>query len=142
MKRARFIAAARLEFLAEVIYHSDAEPGLGERFTAAVEKATARALAFPLSGTPSRSKTRKIVVKGFRFSVFYRPESEGIVSLQWRTIRGGPTTGSPAHVPAHFKCNGPPAAPVDYRRWASAKTGCARFRMRVSHGVTHEPAEQ
>lgn len=79
MKRARFIAAARLEFLAEVIYHSDAEPGLGERFTAAVEKATARALAFPLSGTPSRSKTRKIVVKGFRFSVFYRPESEGIV---------------------------------------------------------------
>ena len=61
MKRARFIAAARLEFLAEVIYHSEAQPGLGERFTAAVEEATARALAFPLSGSPSRSKTRRIV---------------------------------------------------------------------------------
>ena len=39
MKRARFIAAARLEFLAEVIYHNEAQPGLGARFTAAVEEA-------------------------------------------------------------------------------------------------------
>lgn len=79
MKRARFIAAARLEFLAEVIYHNEAQPGLGERFAAAVEEATARALAFPLSGSPSRANTRKIVVKAFRFSIFYRPEAEGIV---------------------------------------------------------------
>ena len=77
--RARFIAAARLEFLAEVIYHNEAQPGLGERFAAAVEAATARALAFPLSGSPSRSNTRKIVVNAFRFSIFYRPESDGIV---------------------------------------------------------------
>jgi len=79
VKRARFIAAARLEFLAEVIYHNEAQRGLSGRFTAAVEEATARALAFPLSGAPSRSNTRSIVVKGFRFSIFYRPESEGIV---------------------------------------------------------------
>ncbi len=79
MKRARFIAAARLEFLAEVIYHNEAQPGLGKRFTAAVEDATARALAFPLSGSPSRAKTRRIVVNGFRFSIFYRPEPDGIV---------------------------------------------------------------
>ena len=44
---ARFIAAARLEFLAEVVYYSEAQPGLGERFAAAVEEATARAVAFP-----------------------------------------------------------------------------------------------
>ena len=31
MKHARFIAAARLEFLAEVIYYNEAQPGLGER---------------------------------------------------------------------------------------------------------------
>ncbi len=79
MIRARFITAARLEFLAEVVYHNEAQPGLGERFTTAVEEAVARALAFPLSGSPSRAKTRKIVVKGFRFSVFYRPEGDGIV---------------------------------------------------------------
>jgi hypothetical protein len=35
VKRARFIAATRLEFLKEVIYYNEAEPGLGERFTAA-----------------------------------------------------------------------------------------------------------
>lgn len=79
MKRARFIPAARLEFLAEVIYHNEAQLRLGERFTAAVEEAAARALAFPLSGSPSRGKTRRIFVKGFRFSIFYRPEPDGIV---------------------------------------------------------------
>jgi plasmid stabilization system protein ParE len=79
VKRARFIPAARLEFLAEVTYHNEAQPGLGERFTVAVEEAAARALAFPLSGSPSRGRTRRIIVKGFRFSLYYRPEPDGIV---------------------------------------------------------------
>ncbi len=50
---------------------------MGARFTAAAEEATARALAFPLSGSPSPSNTRRVIVKGFRFSIFYRPESAG-----------------------------------------------------------------
>ena len=79
MKRARFIAAARLEFLAEVIYYSEVEAGLGARFTAAVEEAAARALAFPQSGSPSRSNTRRVLVNGFPFSLVYRPEHDGIV---------------------------------------------------------------
>ena len=79
MNRARFITAARLEFLAQIVYHNEAQLGLGERFTTAVEEAVARAVAFPSSGSPSRAKTRKIIVKGFRFSVFYRPEAEGVV---------------------------------------------------------------
>lgn len=79
MKRARFIAAARLEFLAGIIYYNEAQPGLGERFTAAIEAALARALAFPLAGSPSRSNTRRVIVKGFPISIVYRPESDGIV---------------------------------------------------------------
>ena len=79
MKNARFIAAARVEFLAEVIYYNEAQSGLGERFTAAVEEAAARAVAFPLSGSPSRANTRRIILKGFPFSIFYRPEPDGIV---------------------------------------------------------------
>ena len=79
MNRARFIAAARLEFLAEVIYYSEAEAGLGARFSAAVEEAAARAVAFPQSGSPHRSNTRRVYVKGFPFSPIYRPEPEGIV---------------------------------------------------------------
>lgn len=79
MKRARFIAAARLEFFAEVIYYNNLESGLGERFTAAVEEAAARAVVFPLSGSPSPSNTRRVIVKGFPFSIVYRSELEGIV---------------------------------------------------------------
>lgn len=79
MKRARFIPAARLELLAEVIYHNEAQAGLGERFTAAVEEAAARALAFPHSGSPSRGNTRRVILKGFRFSLVYRIEPEGII---------------------------------------------------------------
>lgn len=79
MSRARFIAAARLEFLAEVIYYNEAQPGLGQRFTAAVEEATVRALAFPLAGSPSRANTRRVILKGFPFSLVYRPEAGGIV---------------------------------------------------------------
>ena len=79
MSRARFIAAARLEFLAEVIYYSEAQAGLGVRFAAAVEEAAARALAYPLSGSPHRSNVRRVLVKDFPFSLIYRLEPEGIV---------------------------------------------------------------
>lgn len=79
MNRARFIAAARLEFLAEVIYYNDAQPGLGQRFAAAIEEAATRALAFPLSGSLFRSNTRRVMVKGFPFSLVYRSEPDGIV---------------------------------------------------------------
>lgn len=79
MSRARFIAAARIELLAEVIYYSEAQAGLGIRFTAAVEESAARALAFPLSGSPFHSNTRRVLVKEFPYSLIYRPEPEGIV---------------------------------------------------------------
>jgi len=79
VNRARFIGAARLELLAEVIYYSEAEAGLGARFTAAVEEAAARALAFPQSGSLSRFNTRRVLVNGFPFSLVYRQEPDGIV---------------------------------------------------------------
>ena len=79
MKRARFVAPAREEFLAEVAYYSQARPGQGARFATAVEEATARALAFPLSGSPSEPSVRRVIVKNFPFSIVYRPETDGIV---------------------------------------------------------------
>jgi plasmid stabilization system protein ParE len=62
-----------------VAYYSEAQPGLGERFAAAVEEATVRALTFPQAGSPLASDTRRVFVKGFPFSVIYRPEKDGIV---------------------------------------------------------------
>jgi toxin ParE1/3/4 len=77
VRQARFIAAARQEFLAEVAYYNEVQPGLGLRYTTAVEETAARALAFPLSGSPSVSNTRRVLIKGFSFSLFYRPEDDG-----------------------------------------------------------------
>lgn len=42
MNRARFVAPAREEFLADVAYYDRVQPGQGVRFAAAVEEATAR----------------------------------------------------------------------------------------------------
>ena len=80
MKRVRFIAAARYEFLAEISYYNKAQEGLGVRFAAAVEEATARALAYPLAGSFSEeSNTRRVMLKDFPFALHYRPKPNGIV---------------------------------------------------------------
>lgn len=79
MNQARFVAEARREFLAEVAFYHEAQSGLGARFTKAVEEAAARAVAFPSAGSPSIANTRRVILKGFPFSLFYRPEGTGIV---------------------------------------------------------------
>lgn len=68
-----------MEFLAEVAYYNEAQPGLGIRFTRAVETATARAVAFPLSGSPAVAGTRRMIVRGFPFSIFYRLLEDGVL---------------------------------------------------------------
>ena len=50
-----------------------------EQPPAAVEEAAARALAFPLSGSPFRANTRRVFVQDFPFALIYRPEPDGIV---------------------------------------------------------------
>lgn len=79
MNSARFVPAARREFLAEITYYDQEEAGLGARFTAAVEEAAARALAFPRAGSPAPANTRRVFLRGFPYSVVYREASVGIV---------------------------------------------------------------
>jgi len=79
VKRARFVAPARRELLAEVTYYNNKEFGLGSRFLAAVEDVTARALAYPLTGTPASERTRRMFFKDFPFALVYRPDEDGIV---------------------------------------------------------------
>ena len=83
MKRARFVAPAREEFLADVAYYDQVQPGQGVRFAAAVEEATARALAFPLSGSTATPTVRRVILKNFPYSIVYRPEADG----GWRQRR-------------------------------------------------------
>lgn len=79
MKRVRFVAQARHEFLAEVSYYRQIQNQLSLRFIAAIEEATSRALEFPDAGSPSVAGTRCVMPAGFPFSVFYRPYANGIV---------------------------------------------------------------
>ncbi len=60
MKRIRFADLARRELLAEVAFYDEKEPGLGARFLVAAEEAAARALAYPLTGTPASERTRRV----------------------------------------------------------------------------------
>jgi len=79
VKRARFIAPARREFLSEVAFYNGKEPGLGARFAAAIEEAATRAVAFPLTGSPASKNTRRVLVRDFPFAVVYRPDTDGVV---------------------------------------------------------------
>jgi hypothetical protein len=82
VKRARFIAEARLEFLAEIRFYNEKQENLGARFAAAVEEATARALIYPFAGSLSEvTDTRRVMLKGFPFALHYRPEQDGILIL-------------------------------------------------------------
>ena len=73
MTQVRFLPAAEVELLREVAYYANARAGAGLRFQAAVEAAVARAANHPLGGAPSFKETRSILVKGFPFSIVYRP---------------------------------------------------------------------
>ena len=81
MSSVRFIAEARLEFLAEVAYYKNIQPDLGTRFSKAVEAATARMLAFPLSGSPAVASTRRVLLHGFPFALFYLSEGNDLVVI-------------------------------------------------------------
>jgi hypothetical protein len=77
VRRVRFVTAARREFLAEVIYYKEERAGLGARFTAAVEEATAA--TFPLTGSRASKSTRRVFVRDFPFAVVYRPTTDEII---------------------------------------------------------------
>ena len=79
MIKVRFLPAAEMELLKEVAYYSKARTGAGLRFQAAVQAAVVRAARHPLGGAPSYKETRSILVKGFPFSVVYRPSQQEVL---------------------------------------------------------------
>lgn len=81
MSQARFLEEAEAEFLKEVQYYAEVQARGAERFRAAIEEATARALAFPMAGPSYLARTRRVFVKGYPFFLVYRPEAAGVVVL-------------------------------------------------------------
>ncbi len=72
MTRVRFVETARLEVLAEDAYYHRVEAGLGTKFLEVVEDAMARALAYPLAGSPAPNRTRRVFLRDFPFALIYR----------------------------------------------------------------------
>ena len=79
MIKVRFLPAAEIEMLKEVAYYSKGHTGAGVRFQAAIEAAVLRASHHPLGGAPSFKETRSVLVKGFPFSVVYRPSAKELL---------------------------------------------------------------
>lgn len=79
MRKARFVAPARQEFLESVRHYEEAEPGLGVRLTEAVEEAILLVLAFPMAGAAMEPGVRRVLVYGFPYAVVYRPVEDGIL---------------------------------------------------------------
>jgi toxin ParE1/3/4 len=77
--KVRFLPDAEIELLKEVAFYSAARTGTGIRFQAAVRAAVSRAATHPLGGAPSPKETRSMLVKGFPFSVVYRPSADEVL---------------------------------------------------------------
>jgi len=77
--KVRFLPEADMELLHEVSYYSEAGTGAGVRFREAVMQAVAMAARFPLGGKPTYKETRRMRVKGFKFSVIYRVSKQEIL---------------------------------------------------------------
>lgn len=69
VNRIRFAEPARHEVLAEVGYQHRDEAGLESKFLEAVEEATARALTYPLAGSPAQHRTRRMLPMNVPFAL-------------------------------------------------------------------------
>lgn len=79
MIKPRFLPEAEAEFLREVTYYSAAGAGTGIKFQRAVEGAVRMAVANPGGGAPAQHGTRRRLIKGFPFSLVYRPSDVEIL---------------------------------------------------------------
>ena len=90
VRSARFLAEARREFLAQVVYYEEIEQGLGKRFRSSVEAAVALAVRFPLAGSSWKFGTRRVFPQRFPFSIVYRVEPETITIVAVAHFRRKP----------------------------------------------------
>lgn len=94
MRKVKFIAPARREFLKEVGYYNGKQLGLGARFAEEVEAATARALAYPTQGRRHLGAPSGFWSITFPFPSFTGLVPKALSSLRSPIIRAFPSIGS------------------------------------------------
>lgn len=71
MRTVRFHSDAADEFIQAIAWYEQQEPGLGRRFSNAVQASIDLASLFPTVGTPYRGKSRRILLKDFPYFIVY-----------------------------------------------------------------------
>ena len=79
MRTFRFLPQARTELMDEIRYYGSVQEGLGRRFESAVGEVVRRAVTSPEHGAPRSKNTRRVLVKGFPFSVIYRANDNEVL---------------------------------------------------------------
>lgn len=90
MREVVFLDEATAEALHAAIYYDTKAEGLGVDFTAEVEQAVQRSVAFPEAGTLLDAHTRRHMVRRFPFGILYRLEPERIVVVAVMDLRREP----------------------------------------------------
>ncbi len=103
MTRVRFVEPARLEVLAEVGYYHRFEAGLGAKFLEALEDAIARALAYPLAGSPAQNRTRRVFLRDFPFALVYRSDERESQSMHSLIMHADQVIGGVEQMTANIK---------------------------------------
>lgn len=91
MRTFRFLPQARAELLDEIRYYGSAQEGLGVRFESAIADVVRRAVANPDRGAPRSKNTRRMLVKGFPFSIIYRANDSEVLIVAIADSRRKPT---------------------------------------------------
>ncbi len=76
--RLEFHPEAEQEFVESVSRYEAEVPGLGERFDAEVQKASALLLEYPEIGPPVEGELRKLVLDRFPYYLIYSRSSETV----------------------------------------------------------------
>src|SRR6266536_1272325 len=74
-----YLPGARLDVEESAVWYERQQPGVGDRFQAAVALPERKLQRHPLLGTPHRRNTRKWRVTRFPHSIIYREESGRIL---------------------------------------------------------------
>jgi toxin ParE1/3/4 len=78
-KPVEYLPDARLDVEESAGWYEEQEPGVGDRFQAAVKLVEQKLQRNPLLGAPHRRNTRKWRLKRFPHSIIYREEADRIV---------------------------------------------------------------
>ena len=85
-----FHPEAEAEFIAAARYYEGQAPNLGAEFVTAVEAAFEGLVGFPEKGRPFGSRLRRVLVRGFPYSLIYRAEPARVLIVAVAHVRRRP----------------------------------------------------